>query len=263
MQQKSRQDCKPLPTPEMSQTALLTLLTLVSAVSLIAAQENACCAARTTVTARGDATAQVKQNITAVSVSVDVGGPTAFGVQAAISDALTVVADFLLAQGAAVANVETFGSRLSPQYDYNFDENRGSSSRTFREYTATGRISFDLIDVASEVLDGVTGLQSVTVSSITKREAEDEMAEAKLVALEEAIASARVKAERMAAALGKTLGDPISVSDSSREVIYPGASASEARLAASSSDGGGGGGGGGPPGVRTLYADAVVVYAFV
>lgn len=237
------------------------ILPLAVAFSLAAAEENACCAARTTVTARGDATAQVMQNITAVSVSVDVSGPTAFEVQAAVSDALTAVADFLAAQGAAVANVETFGSQLVPEYDYDLESNGGAPSRTFREYSASGRISFDLVDVASQVLDGVTGLPSVTVSSITKREAEDETAEAKLLALEKAIAAARVKAERMAVALGKTLGDPISVTDSSRIDTYPGpfADAAASTFSADVSDDVIGSG---PPGARTLYAEAVVVYAF-
>lgn len=115
--------------------------------------------------------------------------------------------------------------------------------------------------VESEVLDGLTGIPSVTVASIIKSEADEEHTEAELVAVEGAIAAARAKAERMAVAMGKTLGDAISVSDST--VNDYGLYSREAAFYSAEMSDGVSVGGSGPPGLLTVLAEAVVVYAFV
>lgn len=130
----------------MTSPTLLRILPL--ALALVAArataQASTCCAAQKTATARGVAYAEIAQNLTTVTVAVDASGPTAFGVQVSIGDGVAAVTDFLSSQGAAVSNVQTTGSRLYPQYNYDYGESGNDFSKTFREYTANARVSFDL-----------------------------------------------------------------------------------------------------------------------
>lgn len=244
----------------MPSATLLRLLPLAItlAASLAAGKDADCCAARASVTSAGSASTQVAQNITTVQVGVDIGGPTASDVQVAVADAVAAVVDYLAAQGGAVRKVKTFGSRLSPQYDYDYENymGRGEPPKTFREYTASGEVSFELIDISSTVLDGLAELPSVTVDYISQSAPDDSVDGAKLIAVEKAIAAARVKAKRMAAALGKKLGDPISVNDSVGRSFNPYGSAYDSIDMAGVS-------GGRPTGLRTVYAEAVVEYALL
>lgn len=192
-------------------TVLLRLLPLALFVAHVAASEGTCCATKKTVNARGVSYAEIVQNVTTVTVSVDASGPTAFGVQISIGDGIAAVTEFLASQGDAVSNVQMTGSRLYPQYNYDYGENGSGYTKTFSQYTANARVSFDLGVIVADVLDGLAAVNGATIDNISKREAYEDLLEAQRVAVKNAVFEARQNAERMVAGLGGKLGEAVNI----------------------------------------------------
>lgn len=200
----------------MTPSALLRLLPLALALAAAraAAQAATCCAVQKTVTARGFAHGGDLEHILTATVGVEQSGPTAFGVRVSVGDGVVAVTDYLAAQGAAVSNVQTTGSQMRVHFKYEYGESGNVCFiKTFREFTANARVSLDL---GQDVYDVLTGLQhvpgaTISIENLATREEKYDLVAAQRAALQNAVYAARENAERMAFALDKAVGDPISV----------------------------------------------------
>ena len=100
-------------------------------------------------------------------------------------------------------------SNIAPQYDYN----QNSSKPIFRSYVVSHTITLTLKqpEKASVLIDaltreGIDQMGGLNFGLSDEKKARDAL-------LEEALANAKAKAERMAAALGAKLGKPLSIAE--------------------------------------------------
>lgn len=124
------------------------------------------------------------------------------------SAAMTAVIDALKSLGYGVTDIQTAGLGLNPSYEYS-----GPTPRLVG-YAATNGLTLKVKDVArlGEILDlavtaGANRIDGLTFDVANKDTA---LSEARTMAVKEA----RAKAELMAAALGATIGRPVSISES-------------------------------------------------
>jgi uncharacterized protein YggE len=130
-----------------------------------------------------------------------------------LKKALAVAKEF----GLTDKQIRLSQSNISPQYDYK----NGSSRPVFRSYVVSHTLVLTLPkpEKAALLMDaltqqGVDQMGGLSFGLADEKKARDEL-------LEKALADAKAKAGRMAAALGATLGEPLTISEQGGGVHMP------------------------------------------
>jgi uncharacterized protein YggE len=199
-----------------SRALALSLLLLLAAP---AAAQDTCCRNPRTIKAEGVAYAEVAQELTAVRVTVGAQGQSASSVQGTIAANLKSVLDYLGTQGGAVSNVQSTGTQLYPEYNY---DSQNGYIRYFRQYSASATASFELAGSSGGVLDGLQALGVATIESINKKESYDVLVAAQRTAVRNALTSSRQNAENMLQAIGEKLGKVLYLESSVNDYLQQG-----------------------------------------
>ena len=143
------------------------------------------------------------QVLTRSNVSAD----EAKDLNANISDAVMAS---LLAVGVNSSNIETSGFSVYPEYDWTQDK-----GQVLKGYAASNsmQVTFSDIEEAGEIVDAAVD-SGALVSYINYELSTAKLNEYKAEVLSDASKDAKAKAESIAAGLGKSLGDIVSVSSS-------------------------------------------------
>ena len=167
-----------------------------------------------TISVTGSAGIEVKPDMARVTVGVVTTGATSEAARQANAQAMAATQAALAELGVAEEDMKTSDISLRPTYVY---------SNNYSEGTINGyRMSTDLVvtvrdlEKIGEVLDAAIGAGSNTMDSLDFLVSnQDELYNA---ALADAVELARQKAELLAAAAGKTVGEALTITESSRAV---------------------------------------------
>lgn len=166
---------------------------------------------RSGITVRGTGRAQRTPDLATLSVSVDTQARTAGEAQSAASTRMRAVLTALREAGIADADIATQQIALNPAYDYS-----GSTPR-MTGYAASQGLAIRVrrLDDLGRVIDTAVTAGATTVAdvSLALTEPDAAMDEAR----DNAVADARRKAERLAAATGATLGAVIAITEGGRQ----------------------------------------------
>ncbi|MEX2375740.1 MAG: SIMPL domain-containing protein, partial [Dehalococcoidia bacterium] len=163
------------------------------------------------ISVTGEGLVSVRPDIGMVNVGVEVTAPTVADARNNAADAMTAIEDALADQSVNESDIQTQYFNIYPQYSY--------SEREAPEIVAftvsnTVMIKIRNLDNVSAVLDAVieAGGDAVRVNGIqfTVEDPESFLSDAR----REAIENARARAEILASAAGVTLGEAISISES-------------------------------------------------
>jgi uncharacterized protein YggE len=158
----------------------------------------------------GTGSATVSPDIARAAFAVETRAASA--AEAAADNATTMDAVLRALRGAGIEGlrVETFGYNLQPQYSY---PTQGGAARTrvIDGYTAVNNVRATVRDVTAvgRVIDTAVGAGANRVSSLSFEASDTESARRE--ALAAAVRAARVQAEAIATALGRTLGPAVEV----------------------------------------------------
>jgi len=165
------------------------------------------------VTAEG--TAVVKNDIVTVDIGVTKTASEASDAQAEAIDAMNALTTAIKDLGVAVDDLQTSSYSVYPQYDYE----QSPSVIVGYEASQTLTIKIRESELVNTVLGKVGELGATNIGSL-RFEADDD-ARVTNVARIEAITKARAQAEATAEAMGVTLGDIVSYSESIGGSEYP------------------------------------------
>lgn len=155
----------------------------------------------------GTATVSVPADRVRATFAVETQAATAAEAAAANAELMERVVRAVRAAGVAGLEVETFGYGLRPDYAPASDQR----ARVITGYTALNniRVSAGDVDAAGRLLDTAIRAGANRVSSLSFEASDTEAARRE--ALAGAVRSARLQAQAMADALGRTLGAPVEV----------------------------------------------------
>lgn len=158
----------------------------------------------------GSGTATVSPDVARATFAVETRAASA--AEAAADNATTMDAVMRALRGAGIEGlrVETFGYSLQPQYSYPTQAG-GNRTRVIDGYSALNNVRATVRDVTAigRVIDTAVGSGANRVASLSFEASDTESARRE--ALAAAVRSARVQAEAIAAALGRTLGPAMEV----------------------------------------------------
>jgi uncharacterized protein YggE len=129
------------------------------------------------------------------------------------------VLDYLATQGDVVSKVQSTGSQLYPQYEY--DQNNGYR-RYFKQYTAGATVSFEMAKFKGEVLDGLQAVGGSTIQNIQKKESYEVLVAAQKEAVKNAVFASKLNAANMLAGAGETLGKLLYIDSYTNDYLQPG-----------------------------------------
>ncbi|MFA6269546.1 MAG: SIMPL domain-containing protein [archaeon] len=138
---------------------------------------------------------------------------TAADSQSANATEATAVMDALKVVGLQTSEIKTFGYSVTEEYQYN-DSTKKSELIGYRT-TNNIMIKTNRINDAGKIIDAATIAGANSVSGITFTLSDTKQSETKLVALTEASAVAKQKAQVMATGMSVTLGKVTSISENS------------------------------------------------
>ena len=144
-----------------------------------------------------------------------------------ITEAVKVLKD---EYGVSDEDIRTNYLSLSPEYTYIDNQRVLTGQRGYQSID----ISLSDIDTIGSIVEDLSKINGISISSITldKSDKSEEIAEARTLAVKNAIE----KASTYASAMGKELGDVVSISDSSTPSYYASPLRLEAASFASSAD---------------------------
>lgn len=165
------------------------------------------------VSASGEAVA--KNDIATVDIGVTKDAKTATDAQTQATEAMNALTAAMKDLGIPAEDLQTSSYSVYPQYDYD------QSPATIVGYEASETLTVKIRqeDLVSSVLGKAADLGATNIGSL-RFEADDDTA-ATNEARAEAIQKARAQAEATAQAMGATLGDIISYSESTGSDDYP------------------------------------------
>ena len=177
--------------------ALLTTGLLILSLAGCAAQNTTAQTLPESVTAGGSGKATAAADIAQLTLGVETEGATTEAAREKNAEAVQAAVDFLTGMGVAESDIKTERIYLGEQYDGG--------------YQMSTRMT--VLDRAGEAIDGVVNAGVNSIYDVEYGVAD----EAALYeqALENAAADAKESAQKMAEAAGRTLGDVISVEESS------------------------------------------------
>ncbi len=194
-----------------------------------------------TVSATGAVT--LIPDVARVSVGVTVTKPTVKAARNAAGAAMNAIIDSLKALGIDEKDIKTTGIDLNPQYD--------NSGRKIVGYQMSERLQITVrdLDKAGDVVDTATAKGATNVDGMWFEVSDP--AKAMDQARAAAITQARTSAAAMAAAAGVSLGDVVSISESSASYPTPYPMAGAARDSATQVQ----------PGTQDVQATVTVIFA--
>ena len=140
------------------------------------------------LTVTGQGQEQVQTTIAQVNLGVEVEAATAEAAQAEAARRSTAVVELL--RDRTVDQLQTTGIRLNPQYR-NFD-----NQRTLTGYIATNTVSFEVpIDTVGALLDAAVTAGATRIQGVSFRASDTAIADARDVALRNAVADAQRQAQ--------------------------------------------------------------------
>lgn len=164
----------------------------------------------TGISVTGEGKASGTPDVVVLTLGVSVLAPTVKEARDQAAEGMTRVIDSLQDNGVEEKDIQTSQFSIYPEYDYRNDQ------QTLRGYRLSNIVTAKLrdIDRTSDALDAVTeaGGDMTQVQSISFTI--DDPDELRDLAREEAVADAKVKAERLAELSGVDLGKVISISES-------------------------------------------------
>ena len=181
--------------------ALLTTGLLILSLAGCAAQNTTAQTLPESVTAGGSGKATAAADIAQLTLGVETEGATTEAAREKNAEAVQAAVDFLTGMGVAESDIKTERIYLSEQYDGGY------------QMSTRMTVLVREIDRAGEAIDGVVNAGVNSIYDVEYGVAD----EAALYeqALENAAADAKESAQKMAEAAGCTLGDVISVEESS------------------------------------------------
>lgn len=194
-------------------------------------------AAVPTVTVQGEGELKLTPDKATMEFGVEMQQQeTAEGATAAMNEALAKVADALKALGVADEDIQT--SRFSLYESYRYDDNGNIIGKP--RYTASSYLTVTIYDVdnTGKYIDAAVAAGATNTGGITFGMKDEQAHE--LAALDLAMANARERAEALAKASGRTLGDVLIVTDGTsvkEEVYYDDARAAVPEMSAMDSAG--------------------------
>lgn len=212
----------------MMKTKRILILAGLSAATFLSLVAATCGDTTTTVENTGEQTrgisvsgqgkVQGEPDIASISLGVNTLAPTVAEARTQAATSLKAMIDSMKANGVAEKDIQT--SQLSIYPEYNYMEDGRQELRGFRVQNTVTATLRD-IDKTGEVVDDavVAGGNDTTINGISfSIENPDDL---KKQAREKAVADARARAETLASAAGVTLGDAITISESSyAEPVY-------------------------------------------
>ena len=181
--------------------ALLTTGLLILSLAGCAAQNTTAQTLPESVTAGGSGKATAAADIAQLTLGVETEGATTEAAREKNAEAVQAAVDFLTGMGVAESDIKTERIYLGEQYDGGY------------QMSTRMTVLVREIDRAGEAIDGVVNAGVNSIYDVEYGVAD----EAALYeqALENAAADAKESAQKMAEAAGRTLGDVISVEESS------------------------------------------------
>ena len=214
----------------------------------------------TTVNANGVAEIKATPDIISVYLDVETNGSNATDAKDKNAEIVDAVTNALINKGIDKSNITTDNFNINPEYNWS-DGGNGEIIGYQADYTIEVQLSADNINKAGDVIDaGVDN--GALVSSINFELSQAKQNEYKAQALQQATQDAKIKAESIAAGLGKKVGAVVSVQDTGFDYnpwpIYSNsmmvAGASEAKSAIQTSIN---------PGQQTIDAQVTVVFKLI
>lgn len=140
------------------------------------------------LTVTGQGQEQIQTTVAQVNLGVEVEAATAEAAQAEAASRSTEVVELLRDRN--VDRLQTTGIRLNPQYR-NFD-----NQRTLTGYIATNTVSFEVsIDTVGSLLDEAVTAGAARIQGVSFRARDEAIADARDVALRNAVADAQRQAQ--------------------------------------------------------------------
>lgn len=167
------------------------------------------------ISVSAEGTAAAKNDIATVDIGVTKTASLASDAQTAATDAMNALTAAMKDLGIAADDLQTSSYNVYPQYDYE----QSPSLIVGYEASQTLTVKIRESDVVNAALGKAGELGATNISSL-RFEADDDT-EAMNAARAEAIAKARAQAEATADAMGATLGDVVSYSESVGGSEYP------------------------------------------
>lgn len=157
----------------------------------------------------------IANNIATVDLGVTNSSPTSSQTQDDNTEKVNAIMAAMRALGIPNEDLKTSSYNMYPQYDYNQAPPKVVGYEASQMITVKIRNS----ELVSKVLGAAGDLGATNISSLRFETDDDSEAEAE--ARKEAIASARAQAEEIAKAMGASLGDIVSYSESRGGSGYP------------------------------------------
>jgi len=170
-----------------------------------------------TITVSGTGQTTTLPDKATIQVSVETDGTTSAEALDANSKDMRKILDRLKAEGVADDKIETASVVVYPNRFY--DPTTGQEKTTGYRASNTVTVNFDDLNKIGDVFAAMTEAGADTVSGPNWQLSDDNPAVA--TALSKALASARIKAQAIAADQGVQLGDAIIISESSASQVYP------------------------------------------
>lgn len=162
------------------------------------------------VTGRGEAL--VSPDLAILNLGVEVNAESVAEARSAAADAMEAIQESITSQGVEERDIQTQYFNIYPQYSY--PPNGGTPTIVGFTVQNVVQVKVRNLDTVSDVLDGAieAGGDAVRVNGIqfTVEDPESALGDAR----RDAVADARAHAEVLADAAGVTLGDPISINES-------------------------------------------------
>lgn len=173
--------------------------------------ENSGANQQTGITVSGEGKVTGKPDVAMVTLGVSRLEPTVSAARDGAATSLTAMINAMTGDGVAKDDIQTQQFNISPQYDYSNGKQTLKGFRVTNVVTAKVR---DINNTSKVVDDAVTaGGNDAQVQSIAFTI--DNPADLKTQARKAAIADAKAKAQTLASATGVSLGQPITISETS------------------------------------------------
>jgi uncharacterized protein YggE len=192
--------------------ALLPLATMAAVCGDSTTQiENSGDGQPTGISVTGEGTVTAAPDMAIIQLGVNTLRPTVAEAREAAAAALQGMIDAMKAQGVADEDLQTSNLSIYPEYDYNNDQQVLRGFRVSNSLVAKVR----KIDSTSDLVDAavVAGGDETTINGISFTIDDPETLRAE--ARQQAVEDARARAETLASASGVSIGDPISINETS------------------------------------------------
>lgn len=170
-----------------------------------------------TITASGEGRSLAAPDTAEMTFGATASGQDPKAVLAEAGTISKAIVDAVKGAGVDADDIQTSGVSLYPRYDYT-----SSGKPSISGYEAQVNVLAKVRDVAKlgDVIDAASGAGATTIYGPSWSLSED--SEQADLAIDEAIADARRRAEAMASAVGESIGDVVTVTESSVEspIIY-------------------------------------------